>query len=44
MKWTPQTLPDDWKAQEQRWDAYHFVRTCGLIVAFAALTLGAMLR
>jgi uncharacterized membrane protein len=44
IKWTPQTLPDDWKAQEQRWDAYHLVRTCGLIVAFAALTLGAMLR
>jgi Domain of unknown function (DUF1772) len=44
MKWTPQSLPDDWKAQEQRWDAYHLVRTWGLIVAFAALTLGAMLR
>jgi uncharacterized membrane protein len=44
VKWTPQTLPDDWKAQEQRWDLYHLVRTCGLIVAFAALTLGAMLR
>jgi uncharacterized membrane protein len=43
MKWTPQSLPDDWKAQEQRWDAYHLVRTCGLIVAFAALSLGAML-
>jgi uncharacterized membrane protein len=43
MKWTPQSLPDVWKAQEQRWDAYHLVRTCGLIVAFAALTLGAML-
>jgi hypothetical protein len=23
MNWTPQTLPDDWKAQEQRWDLYH---------------------
>ncbi len=44
LKWTPQSLPDDWKAQEQRWDAYHLVRTCGLIVAFAALILGAMLR
>jgi uncharacterized membrane protein len=44
MMWTPQTLPDDWKAQEQRWDAYHLVRTCGLIVAFAALTLGALLH
>jgi uncharacterized membrane protein len=44
VKWTPQTLPDDWKAQERRWDVYHLERTCGLIVAFAALTLGAMLR
>jgi uncharacterized membrane protein len=44
MKWTPQSLPDDWKAQERRWDAYHLVRTCALIVAFAALTLGAMLH
>jgi hypothetical protein len=44
MAWTPQSLPDDWKAQERRWDADHLVRTSGLIVAFAALTLGAMLR
>lgn len=44
MNWTPQTLPDDWKAQEQRWDAYHLVRTCGLIVAFAALIVSAMVQ
>lgn len=44
MTWTPPSLPADWKAQEQRWDAYHLVRTCGLIIAFAALTLSAMLR
>ncbi|MFZ0579591.1 MAG: anthrone oxygenase family protein [Candidatus Acidiferrales bacterium] len=44
MNWTPQTLPGDWKAQEQRWDAYHLVRTCGLIVAFAALIVSAMLQ
>jgi hypothetical protein len=43
-QWTPQSLPDDWKIQEQRWDAYHLVRTCGLIVAFAALIVSAMLR
>lgn len=43
-QWTPQSLPDDWKAQEQRWDAYHLVRTCGLIVAFAALIVSAMLH
>ncbi len=44
MKWTPQTLPDDWKTQERRWDAYHLVRTCGLIVAFATLIVSAMLH
>ncbi|MGA7916583.1 MAG: DUF1772 domain-containing protein [Candidatus Acidiferrales bacterium] len=44
MQWTPQSLPADWKAQENRWDAYHLLRTCGLIVAFAALALSAMLH
>ncbi len=38
-KWTPESLPDDWRAQERRWDLYHWLRTCGLIVAFALLVL-----
>ena len=38
-KWTRESLPDDWKAQEHRWDLYHWLRTCGLIVAFALLIL-----
>ena len=38
-KWTPQTLPRDWGAQEHRWDLYHSFRTVGLIVAFALLGL-----
>ena len=38
-KWTPKSLPDDWRAQEHRWDLYHWLRTCGLVVAFAILTL-----
>ncbi len=38
-KWTPQSLPEDWKTQEHRWDMYHWFRTCGLVVAFAILTL-----
>jgi len=38
-KWTPESLPDDWKAQEHRWNLYHWVRTCGLIAAFAILVL-----
>ena len=37
MKWTAQSLPADWKAHENRWDSYHWFRTCGLIVALAIL-------
>lgn len=44
INWTPQSLPSDWKAQEHRWDVYHWVRTSGLIVAFAALIASAMIR
>jgi len=39
-KWTPATLPADWQKQEQRWDFYHWARTCGLIIAFVLLALG----
>jgi uncharacterized membrane protein len=39
IKWTPQTLPDDWKSQEHRWDTYHWLRTCALVVAFVLLAL-----
>jgi len=38
-KWTPGSLPADWKAQEHRWDVFHSFRTCALIVAFVFLTL-----
>lgn len=38
-KWTPGTLPTDWQEQERRWDFYHWVRTCGLILAFVLLAL-----
>jgi len=38
-KWTPESLPGDWKAQEHRWDLYHWFRTSGLVVAFAILVL-----
>ena len=38
-KWTPKSIPEDWSAQEHRWDVYHLVRTCGLVVAFALLSL-----
>lgn len=37
IRWTPESLPSDWRAQEHRWDVYHWGRTCGLIVAFVLL-------
>jgi uncharacterized membrane protein len=37
--WTPESLPDDWRAQEHRWDLYHWLRTCALVVAFTILIL-----
>lgn len=40
-RWTPLSLPKDWRAEEQRWDLYHWVRTVGLVVAFALLALSA---
>ena len=38
-KWTPESVPNDSKAQEHRWDVYHWFRTCGLVVAFGILVL-----
>lgn len=38
-KWTPASVPDDWKQQEHRWDLYHWLRTGGLVVAFTTLVL-----
>jgi uncharacterized membrane protein len=43
-KWTPENLPDDWRAQEHRWDLYHWFRTCGLIAAFALLVASVGIR
>jgi Domain of unknown function (DUF1772) len=40
--WSPANLPADWKAQERRWDLYHWIRTCGLIVAFTLLVVSAL--
>jgi uncharacterized membrane protein len=38
-KWTPESLPDDWRTQENRWDLFHWIRTVGLIAGFAILLL-----
>jgi hypothetical protein len=43
-KWTPSTLPGDWKAQESRWDTYHWFRTVGLVAALATLIVSGMTR
>jgi hypothetical protein len=38
-KWTCQSVPPDWKAQEHRWDVYHWWRTGSLVLAFGCLVL-----
>jgi uncharacterized membrane protein len=43
-RWTPELLPDDWRAQEHRWDLYHWFRTCGLIAGFAILIFTVAIR
>jgi len=37
--WTPDSLPGDWQTHERRWDLYHWLRTCALIIAFFLLLL-----
>ena len=43
-RWTTESLPDNWRAQEHRWDVYHWLRTCALVVAFTILTLSIGIR
>ena len=43
-KWTPESVPNDWKAQERRWDVYHAWRTNLLIGAFILLCWSAVSR
>jgi uncharacterized membrane protein len=43
-KWTPESVPEDWQAQEHRWDQYHWLRTSGLIIAFAILVESVAVR
>lgn len=43
-KWTPASLPADWQTQERRWDTYHWLRTCGLVVAFVLLAISLAVR
>lgn len=43
-KWTIKSLPSDQREQEHRWDVYHWVRTCGLLAAFALLVVSIGVR
>ena len=36
-RWTPQSPPSNWQVLEHQWDVYHWIRTCGLVIAFAIL-------
>jgi uncharacterized membrane protein len=38
-KWTPESVPRDWRTQEHRWDLYHWTRTAGLVTALAILVV-----
>ncbi|MGH9745692.1 MAG: anthrone oxygenase family protein [Candidatus Acidiferrales bacterium] len=43
-KWTPDSVPNTWRTLKHRWDVYHWLRTCALIVAFALLILSVGIR
>lgn len=36
-RWTVSSLPQDWRSMERRWDAFHWFRTCMLVIAFVFL-------
>jgi Domain of unknown function (DUF1772) len=38
-KWTPESVPGDWRTQEHRWDVFHWTRTAGLVTGFAILVV-----
>ncbi|MFJ6984017.1 MULTISPECIES: anthrone oxygenase family protein [unclassified Streptomyces] len=35
--WTPDSRPDDWKEQMNRWDRFHYARVAVIITAFTLL-------
>jgi len=39
IKWTPESVPNNWQAEEHRWDLYHWLRTAVLVLAFAFLLI-----
>lgn len=44
IKWTSETLPNNWAAEERLWDVYHWLRTVALVAAFAILVLSFAVR
>lgn len=40
-KWTPETVPDDWREQKSRWDRLHLVRLALIVAAFVLVTVAA---
>ncbi|MCX4637117.1 DUF1772 domain-containing protein [Streptomyces platensis] len=39
-RWTPGSVPADWKQQLGRWDRFHFVRVGVIVTAFVLLVIG----
>ncbi|MFF9775325.1 anthrone oxygenase family protein [Streptomyces sp. NPDC013978] len=35
--WTPENRPEDWKAQMNRWDRFHYARVAVIVAAFTLL-------
>lgn len=39
-RWTPDSVPADWKEQKGRWDRFHYVRVGLIVAAFVLLVIG----
>ncbi|MGP3978168.1 anthrone oxygenase family protein [Streptomyces sp. 8N114] len=39
-RWTPESVPADWKQQIGRWDRFHYVRIGVIVTAFALMVVG----
>ena len=42
--WTADDHPDDWRAQQQRWDRLHYARVAVIIAAFVLTLVAAAIR
>lgn len=39
--WTPESHPDDWREQRQRWDSLHYIRVGLIVAAFVLVAFSA---